>query len=181
MTRLKLLAFPIFALLAACSERTSEPELVDRDGLHYQVDAQLPFTGTTILHYKSGNLLETETYRNGKLDGPRKTYYENGQSLCSSFFKDDKLEGVIECFYEDGTLASVMTFVNGEQNGPERIYHLNGLIKFKANYKEEVLIYPAEEYDLQGQVEELDVRARPKKDFLRLIQIIYASVMDEDF
>ena len=56
MIWLKLLAFPILALLASCSEQTSEPQLVDRDGLHYQVDAQLPFTGTTLLHYKSGNL-----------------------------------------------------------------------------------------------------------------------------
>ena len=181
MIWLKLLAFPILALLASCSEQTSEPQLVDRDGLHYQVDAQLPFTGTTLLHYKSGNLLETETYRNGKSDGPRKTYYESGQSLCSSFFKDGKREGVTECFYEDGTLASVMTFVNGKQHGLLAIYHLNGLIKLKANYKEDELIYPAEAHDLKGQVEEMDIPKRPEKDGLRLMQIFWSAVMDEDF
>jgi len=43
-------------------------------------------------------------YQNGKLDGPVKCYYEQGQLRSEMFYKDGKLEGVTKEYEKSGSL-----------------------------------------------------------------------------
>ena len=58
-------------------------DLVERDGLHYKKFTDVPFSGKT-----TGKI--QGTYKNGVLDGPSVSYYDNGQLSEKGTYKDGK-------------------------------------------------------------------------------------------
>ena len=55
--------------------------------------------------YKNARLIEESYYKNGKLDGPRKTYYGNGEIKVESNFANGKREGVEKYYDEEGNVS----------------------------------------------------------------------------
>ena len=79
-------------------------DLVYRDGLYYKKFSDVPFTGKTT----------------GKSQGS---------------FKDGKLNGPWVSYYDDGQLAHKGTYKHGEQEGPWVSYSPNGQLFYKGTYK----------------------------------------------
>ena len=75
----------------------------------YQIDEN--FTGQVIKKYKNGQVKSIENFKNGKLNGE---------------FKE---------FFEDGSLFQVGTFKNGEMKSI-RVFYENGNLKFEQNLKD---------------------------------------------
>jgi len=55
--------------------------------------------------YNSAKLVEENHYKNGKLDGSRKTYYSNGEVKVESNFANGKREGVEKYYDEEGNVS----------------------------------------------------------------------------
>ena len=71
---------------------------------------------TMVLHYDA-------TYKDGKEDGPFKSYYKDGQLEYIATYKDGKEDGPFKSYYRDGQLKYIATYKYGKQHGPFKSYH----------------------------------------------------------
>lgn len=53
-------------------------------------------------------------YKNGKKDGVRKEYYENGNLKQETSYKDDEKDGIEKYYSKNGNLIATMTYKKGE-------------------------------------------------------------------
>ena len=92
--------------------------------------------GLRKVFYENGQLKEEFNYKEGKKDGLRKAYYENGKLRLKTNYKNDKLDGLFELFYENGQLRVEFNYKEGKKDGLRNEYHENGQLKEEFNYKE---------------------------------------------
>jgi antitoxin component YwqK of YwqJK toxin-antitoxin module len=105
-----------FLFLVACSDQQVESSLVERLGVIYEINSQIPFTGVVPNYHDNGQLKQTKPYVDGKLQGLVQTYFE---------IKDDTPEGAIE----KGPLKSQVNFVAGKKDGFSQYYRENGQLQ----------------------------------------------------
>tara|TARA_B110000116_G_scaffold272288_1_gene296345 strand:- start:1017 stop:1601 length:585 start_codon:yes stop_codon:yes gene_type:complete len=118
----------------AWSETLSPTDLVKRNGIHYKMFTNVPFTGSVKGKDKDG-YFEKGTYKDGKKNNVFETYYENGQLESKGTFKDGKFDGVYEYYHENGQLCSKGTYKNSKEEGLWVFYHDNGELWYKGTYK----------------------------------------------
>lgn len=77
-----------------------------------------------------GNTVEIEgTYKDGKLDGLYKSYYENGNLKREENYKDGELDGIAKWYHENGNIGEEKNYKNGKLDGGWKIYYENGNLK----------------------------------------------------
>lgn len=82
------------------------------------------------------NLGSEVNYRNNKLHGKYKVYYNNSPlkpMLITNYF-DGKLNGAYHQFYETGKISLILNFVDGKRNGPCKEFYPSGKIKIMCFY-----------------------------------------------
>ena len=73
---------------------------------------------------------------NGKLNGPFKLYYENGQLKQEGSFKDNKEDGFCNFYYENGKLKREGKLgINEKEEGLWKYYHENGKLSGIGKWK----------------------------------------------
>lgn len=146
--------------LEKVDEQVNKNDIIDiyekdtRDGIVYRIDEEKPFTGIfgvvledrieyyekyknglldgeTAWYSKNGVKLLSENYSASKLDGPQKTYYENGNLKSIIKYKNNRVAGII--FYDiDGKVLHRSDFVDG--TGVWKLYWSNGKIFEEGKY-----------------------------------------------
>ncbi len=53
-------------------------------------------------------------FKNGKLNGVQKEYYESGEIKSERTYKDGKRNGVLKKYYKSGNLKEEVTLANGK-------------------------------------------------------------------
>ena len=86
-------------------------------------------------HLNSDKLMMTESYANGKLEGEKVIYFENGSPTERSFFRNGVLHGEQLIYSEKGVLLKKFTYENGLLHGPAEVYNGKGELLIKGNYK----------------------------------------------
>jgi len=86
-------------------------------------------------YYESGKLKDETPYLNGKLEGIEKRYYQNGKLLFEIPYKDDKQEGIEKRYYESGKLRSETPYKNDKREGYHQQYTEKGQLWAKVLYK----------------------------------------------
>lgn len=139
----------------------NKSEIVDfyerevRDKIAYKEGSNTPFTGVfgividdkieSYEEYKDGLLdgetayfskdkevkLLSEMYSKGKLNGPQKTYYENGKLKSIVYYKNDRIDGIVE-YDKSGKLLHKSIFENG--TGDWKLYWSNGKVSEEGRY-----------------------------------------------
>ena len=94
----KLLPILFVLIITSCSKEVPSDQLVERDGVYYEVNSQTGFTGTSISYYENGQLWEKITYTNGEVDGSIESYYENGQLHLKGTYKNGGLDGLSKSY-----------------------------------------------------------------------------------
>ena len=117
-----LITTALMLMLGCSSEPIDVDKLVERGGLHYEVNSDKPFSGEVISWYYSGQLEKKGTYKDGELDGLWTRWYENGQKGYEGIFKDGKLHGLWTEWYENGQKKKEGTYKDGEQIGKTKWY-----------------------------------------------------------
>ena len=99
---------PILCLLiiASCSKEIPFDQLVERNGVTYEVNSQTPFTGSSVKYYGNGQLKMKLNYKDGKQDGLTEYYYGNGQLEMKGNMKDGELDGLWVQYDPYGQLKS---------------------------------------------------------------------------
>ncbi|WP_431135750.1 toxin-antitoxin system YwqK family antitoxin [Psychroserpens mesophilus] len=90
----------------------------------------------TFYHNKSNAVLSTETYNDdGKLEGEKIVYYDNGQIAEKSNYKNGQLEGVSKWYSERGVLLKDLLYKNDELHGMAKFYDADGLLLAEGEYQ----------------------------------------------
>lgn len=64
--------------------------------------------------YNRTRIKEESNYKNGKLNGELKKYYDNGKVIEESFYKNGKLDGVSRWYDQQGNMTIEYTYKDGE-------------------------------------------------------------------
>ena len=90
----------------------------------YQIDEN--FTGQIVKKYKDGQVKSIENFKNGKLNGEFKEFFENGSLFQIGTFKNGDMKN-IKVFYENGNLKFEQNLKN--RKGKYRGYYPNGQLE----------------------------------------------------
>jgi antitoxin component YwqK of YwqJK toxin-antitoxin module len=103
--------------------------------------------------YANGNLKSEVVYAEDAPTGKFTTYYESGQPDMEVVFKDGKKDGEEILYYPDGKKKRVRTYVAGDQDGSETEYFENGFLKLEQQWSKNALNGPFKTYhkDAKGQ------------------------------
>tara|TARA_Y100000768_G_scaffold362046_1_gene320553 strand:- start:444 stop:941 length:498 start_codon:yes stop_codon:yes gene_type:complete len=146
----KLLPILFVLIITSCSKEVPEDQLVERDGLFYEVNSQKPFNGTLVSYHDNGQLKLRSNYKNGKLEGLSENFHDNGQLRSEGYFQDWKQIGSFKIFFDNGRLQWVLNYEDGQLIGLEN-YYRNGQLQIKTNIKNGKPEGPYEGYWDDGQ------------------------------
>ena len=90
----------------------------------YQIDEN--FIGQVIKKYKDGQVKSIENFKNGKLNGEFKEFFENGSLFQVGTFKNGDMKN-IKVFYENGNLKFEQNLK--DRKGKYRGYYPNGMLE----------------------------------------------------
>ena len=90
----------------------------------YQIDEN--FTGQIIKKYKDGQVKSIENFKNGKLNGEFKEFFENDSLFQVGTFKNGDMKN-IKVFYENGNLKFEQNLK--DRKGKYRGYYPNGKLE----------------------------------------------------
>lgn len=88
----------------------------------------------TYYHKNSDKVMMTETYKKGKLHGPRKIFYDNGALAEEANYVEGKLEGARKLYSVKGVVLEDLNYKNGELHGPAKFYNGKGELMSEGYY-----------------------------------------------
>jgi antitoxin component YwqK of YwqJK toxin-antitoxin module len=130
----------------------------------YEKGVQEPFTGVVRESGKNGKLQTEKNYKNGRLDGITKIYYENGEINKEENYLDNKLDGVIKSYYEDGKLFREEIYKNNILNGIVKTYYKTNILQDERNYKNNKLDGKSKLYNINGKLKVEEIYVNGKLD-----------------
>ena len=143
------------------ARKFSKTDLVERDGIFYFKDSDIPYNGKVIYEknasinqsgelkngkkvglwidtYSNSGIVERKRdYENGKIkDGLRKNYHWNGRLWNSVNYTNSKMNGIWEEFHDNGLPSYRVMMTNGKPEGLAEAFHKNGQIHYAHKYIE---------------------------------------------
>ncbi|MGL5657313.1 MAG: toxin-antitoxin system YwqK family antitoxin [Fusobacteriaceae bacterium] len=97
-------------------KKVNMDKLEQKGGIYYEIGSKTSFTGIAKSFYSSGQPEFEETYKNGKLDGPHKSYYESGELR-----SEGNGLGKYKEYYSNGKLKEEI-----DENGSYKRYDKSG-------------------------------------------------------
>jgi antitoxin component YwqK of YwqJK toxin-antitoxin module len=86
-------------------------------------------------YYNTGkNIIKTEEYKNGKLNGKATIFYKDGKIYDEKFYVDGTEQGDWKEYFPTGILILQTTLDKGKRNGIYQKYYGSGNIEMKGNY-----------------------------------------------
>ena len=136
--RKSILMITALMLVIGCS---SEPidvdKLVERGGLHYDVNSDKPYSGEVVWYYENGQKEGEGTFKDGKLDGLWTYWYEDGQKRGEGTFKNGKWDGKWTRWSSDGEESSELFWKDGKEwDGKWTFLHEDGQKRLEGTYKD---------------------------------------------
>ena len=90
------------------------------------------FTGTAVWRYPNGKRRTARTFKNGILEGPMVSWYDDGQTKSYSVtYKANKKDGVAIGYYKDGKMKFKIPFTKGIHKNIETWWYENGQKQFE--------------------------------------------------
>ena len=83
-------------------------------------------------------LMSVEQYKDGKLTGTRKVFFESGSVAEEAGYKDGLRNGKYKKYTEKGILLEDSTYKNGQLNGPASFYNGSGELDSQGQYANNV-------------------------------------------
>jgi antitoxin component YwqK of YwqJK toxin-antitoxin module len=121
--------------LTGCEKEVSS--LQDRNGVKYEVNSKVPFTGRLVMVSPNGHKLIEGSYKNGKEEGIHTAWYDNGQKEREGNHKDGMKEGLHIGWHSNGQEWSEGNYKDGKEEGIHTAWYDNGQKWSEGNYKDE--------------------------------------------
>lgn len=113
----------LLALLAGCEKTVDYDRIQIRQGLHYTINTETPFTGRAIKYHENGQKWTEVSFIVGKKHGLVTTWYENGQKSSQGIYSFGDREGIWVWWTESGDITEESCFRN-DQLIARRVYEL---------------------------------------------------------
>ena len=137
------------------------------------------YNGKFIDYYYSGRIQGDGIMKNGKLEGMRKMYYQNGKLSVERNYTNSISEGLEKEFYEDGTLKQKGIFINGKEDGIWEMYFPNGQTKQRTNFKNGIVDGESTVYYSTGKILSVEIgqngKIIPDKRLEKITQLMKKS------
>lgn len=86
-----------------------------------------------------GKLMRRETFVKGVLNGDSYSFYRDGKPSCHATYKNGKLDGIYREFWEDnGQVRLEIHYKDSVRYGPLRVYYYNGKMYIDGNYYDDL-------------------------------------------
>ena len=136
--------------------------------------------GVSISYHPNGNVAVEAPYKNGKLNGVYKSYFENGKPWQTIGYKDGVEEGYSMDFYENGMKKSREVYKAGVLNGMSEEWSERGLLWRQLPYVEGRIHGVAKIFDELGAIKEemtfeFGLRSGPYRRYSKGIKTLEAK------
>ncbi|MBL7003535.1 MAG: toxin-antitoxin system YwqK family antitoxin [Gammaproteobacteria bacterium] len=111
------------------------PDIQTINGIAYQLDSDIPYTGKLTMYYDDGAKFSESYYKNGKEDGLWVTWDMDGHKCSESNNKDGKSHGIETHWYNNDVISTKGQHHKDKRIGIWRSWHTNGNISHKGEYK----------------------------------------------
>jgi antitoxin component YwqK of YwqJK toxin-antitoxin module len=85
-------------------------------------------------NYPNGKLKSEAEYRNGRMFGTKKIYYESGELQFEGTYEYDVPLGQHTYYYKNGKPLQQIQYIDGKLDGVRRLYDESGKLKLSASY-----------------------------------------------
>lgn len=131
----------VFFFITACNQAVDTNDAISKIAVEKQLLQLIPakglvfyknepFTGTSLEHYKNGQMAVSIDYLNGKKEGFYKKWFGDGQLSFESQYVVGRKDGESKSWWKNGHLRSVANFENGVAQGQQKQWYKSGA-KFK--------------------------------------------------
>lgn len=87
-----------------------------------------------------GNVISTETIRNGVKDGYMKLYNSKGLVIRIKPYVNGRVQGTQKDLYENGDILATVPYVNGVRNGVAYVYRKDGSVDRRVTFKNDRMV-----------------------------------------
>ena len=138
--------------------------LVERQGIHFPVNSQTPFTGTVTNNFLFSDMIAARfAMKDGLNHGPFETYHDYDVLAHRGTYRKGKLEGLRQEFYENGQLKRAVNYENDLREGPFEYYYENGQLRLKGSNVNDLREGPYEWFNKNGSIKEKGTMVADKK------------------
>ncbi len=141
------------------------------------------YNGKFIDYYYSGRIQGDGLLKNGKLDGLRNMYFQNGNLSLERYYTNSISNGLEKEYYEDGTLKQKGEMLNGKEDGIWETYFPNGQVKQRTNLKNGLVDGESTIYYSTGKILSVEMgengKITPDKRLEKITQLMNKS--DESY
>jgi antitoxin component YwqK of YwqJK toxin-antitoxin module len=138
--------------------------LTKRNGLSYEKDATVPFTGKAFAYFPGGDVQTVLEYKDGIPHGEIKSWSKKDVKQVEGFLDHGKRTGTWKLYFESGKLKKQSTFQNDIENGEEIFWFENGNMQKKGSYTNGKLNGKYEWYYENGQKKQEGFFVNGKED-----------------
>ena len=104
-------------------------------------------------HEDGKTIMAEENYKDGKLDGDYKTFFNTGKPTEIAYYRNGLLDSTYLKYSIKGHLYQQLTYKNGKLNGPAVYYsRLTGTLTTKGQFKDDVRVGTWENYADDGEL-----------------------------
>ena len=124
---MKKLLFIVPLLIAfGCSKSVEEETLIEKDGLKYLPEAEIPYTGPVISLDDKGKKRSDGHYKEGKREGLFTTWVGDKVKFIETNYKDGNMDGLATTWFLDGNIKAKTHYKNGKKDGSYSSWYKNG-------------------------------------------------------
>ena len=110
--------------------------LQNRNGIKYELDTEVGFTGVYVEEYINGQKKVEKHYKDGKLEGLWTWWHENGKKFHEGKYKGGKRDGHATKWYKNGQKKQEGKYKDGEEDGLWTDWDKDGNITRTDTYKD---------------------------------------------
>lgn len=110
--------------------------------------------GVSITYHPNGKVAVEAPYKNGKLDGVYRCYFENGNLWQTIGYREDLEEGISTTYYENGKKKKTETYKGGFLHGTSEEFTEQGKLQRRIPYEFGSVSGVAKVFDENGAVKE---------------------------
>ena len=167
-----LICFMLIAItLLSFAKTLEDTEVIFQEGMIYEEDSEVPFTGEVIykfnedslvdalysmdsgMKFLSGQVYKREKYQRGVLDGKSELYYPGGRLKEVVTFRNGEREGTTYVYNPDGTSLTI-SYLNNEEVGRRVLRDAANNILGKLSFEDNILNGDSTFYYIGGQIKE---------------------------
>ena len=122
--------------ITSCTKEIETKTLQQRAGLVYEANKKDAFSGKAITYYSKDKVQSETSYENGRRDGLKEAWYENGQQKIKESYNEGKLDGESKHWHENGQAKETAWYKQGRLHGTKTEWDKEAFVTYKAEYKD---------------------------------------------